>query len=320
MLVYVDDIVLTGNNESEIEKVKALMNSKYKIKDLGRLKYFLGIEVINCENGICLSQRKYCLELLNEFGLLGCKPITTPLEQNLTFKNDSSKPLEIISAYQKLIGKLIYLTLTRPDICYAVQCLSQFMHAPTQQHLIAGFRILRYLKSSPGNGLYIVKSETLNLRGYSDADWARCLMTRRSVSGYSVFLGNSLISWKSKKQSTVAKSSAEAEYRALAAVTCEIMWLMNLLSDLGVKVDLPVDVFCDSKAALQIAANPVFHERTKHFELDLHFIREKICSGVLKANKIKSEHNLADLFTKSIGSKQHAFLSSQLGMIDMLKP
>nr|XP_043629875.1 uncharacterized mitochondrial protein AtMg00810-like [Erigeron canadensis] len=210
-----------------------------------------------------MQERKYCLELLNDFGLLGCKPIATPLDINLTIKPNSSKskPLENISVYHKLIGKFIYLTLTRSDISYAVQCLSQFMHAPMVEHFQLGLRVLRYLKNSPGKGLHIQSCKSLSLKAFVDSDWARCLRTRRSITGYSVFLGNTLISWKSKKQSTVAKSSAEAEYRALATVTCEIIWLLNLLKDLGLGNHmLPVSVCSDSSSALQIAANPVFHE------------------------------------------------------------
>nr|XP_043639383.1 uncharacterized mitochondrial protein AtMg00810-like [Erigeron canadensis] len=300
LLVYVDDIVITGNCVKEIEQVKSFLSTKFKIKDLGKLKFFLGIEVLENDNGLCFSQRKYCLELLNDFGMLGCKPMHTPLEMNITVKpfTKNGKMLDNITVYQKLIGKLIYLTLTRPDISYSVQCLSQFMHAPSQEHFDLGLRILRYVKKAPGKGLFVQKGNNSLLTGYVDYDWARCVTTRKSVTSFTVYLGNTLVSWKSKKQPTVAKSSAEAEYRALAAVTCEIIWLKNLLLDFGITCSIPVNVHCDSKAAIQIAANPVFHEKTKHLEIDLYFVREKISAGLLNTVKIQSELNAADVFTK----------------------
>lgn len=322
LLVYVDDIILTGNNESELESIKAWFSSKFKLKDLGKLKYFLGIEVLYSDKGITLSQRKYCLELLDEFGMLAAKPVGNPLEQNLivtNLQNSSSDDSELVSVteYQKLIGKLIYLNLTRPDIAYTVSCLSQFMHRPLNSHLKVAMRLLRYLKQSPGKGNFFSKSESFELKGYSDSDWGKCLATRRCITGYCVYLGNSLICWKSKKQSTVSRSSAEAEFRALAALSCEIVWLNKLLKDLNIKQTLPVSMFCDSKAAILIASNPVFHERTKHFEIDLFFVREKVIAGILSVFKIHTDEQPADIFTKGLSVSQHAYLCKKLAMSDV---
>ncbi|KAK9063310.1 hypothetical protein SSX86_017180 [Deinandra increscens subsp. villosa] len=282
LLVYVDDIILTGNNITEIEYVKKALSSNFKIKDLGLLKYFLGIEVINTNGGLCLSQRKYCLELLAEYGLTASKPVNCPIEQNYvlsTLCDKNNTGLNSITGYQKLIGKLIYLSHTRPDIAYSVHFLSQFMHNPTNGHLQIALRLLRYLKKSPGMGIFIKPGSLSDVKVYTDADWAKCLKTRKSVTGFCVFLGNSLVSWKSKKQSTISRSSAEAEYRAMCAGTCEIMWLVNLLSELNITVKLPVPVMCDNTAAISISSNPVFHDRTKHFELDLYFLRDQIMKG-----------------------------------------
>ncbi|GJR84608.1 ribonuclease H-like domain-containing protein [Tanacetum coccineum] len=226
LLVYVDDIIITGNNVSEIEKFKVFLKSKFMIKDLGKLKYFLGIEIVDIGKGICLNQRKYVLDLLSDYGMLACKPAKTPLPSKLVISNKATEKdpvLDNITDYQKLMGKLIYLTNTRPYISYDVHCLSQFMHSPLKSHLKTAFQILRYLKGCPGLGIHIVKESGMSLTAFSKADWAKCVVTRKFVTGYCVFLNNSLISWKNKKQKTLSKYSTEAEYRALASVTSEII-------------------------------------------------------------------------------------------------
>ncbi|GJW19214.1 putative RNA-directed DNA polymerase [Tanacetum coccineum] len=319
LLVYVDDIIITGNDVGKIEKFKAYLNSKFKIKDLGKLKYFLGIEVIDTDKGLCLSQRKYCLDLLSDFGLLACKPSATPLEQNLVVSNEPTSTdsvIDNVTEYQKLIGKLIYLTHTRPDISYSVHCLSQFMHKPLKSHLKIAFKVLRYLKNNPGMGIHIVKQPKVSLEAFVDADWAKCVVTRKSVTGFCISLNGSLVSWKSKKQNTLSKSSAEAEYRAMASVTSEIVWILKILKDLNWEQFMPVTMYCDSQAAIKIAANPVFHERTKHLEIDLHFVREKILSGVLRTQKIGSADQTADIFTKGLNKLQHNKLVNQMGLFD----
>ncbi|KAJ0794493.1 putative RNA-directed DNA polymerase [Helianthus annuus] len=323
LLVYVDDIIVTGNSVDEIKRVKALLSDNFKIKDLGVLKYFLGLEVVYDKSGLCLNQRKYCLELLAEFGYLGCKPVGTPIELShiVNKKNiEEKEELVNITNYQKLIGKLIYLSLTRPDISYAVQYLSQFMHKPLSVHLKIALRLLRYLKLSPGKGLLFKRSDNFDLLCFADSDWAKCIDTRRSVTGFCIFLGNSLVSWKSKKQSTVSRSTGEAEYRAMCSATCELVWIVNVLSELGVSCKLPIQVFCDSSAAISIAANPVFHERTKHFEIDLYFLREKVSTGFIVTSKVDTENQLADIFTKGLSITQHSAFCEQLGMIDVFKP
>ncbi|GJT48931.1 putative RNA-directed DNA polymerase [Tanacetum coccineum] len=262
LLVYVDDLVITGNSEVEIHKFKTFLNKKFKMKDLGELKYFLGIEVLKTKTGLCLNQRKYCLELLHVFGLLACKPVLTPLPENIVLAHKETKDdkyLKNITSYQKLVV------------------------------------------------------------AYSDSDWAKCPMTRRYVSGYYVFVNKNLVSWKSKKQPTLSKSSAEAEYRAMAATTCEAMWIVKILKDLGLKDLLPVEFHCDNKAAIQIATNLVMHEKTKHFDLDVHFVREKVASGLIKTVKVDTKCQVADIFTKALGSFQHNVLVKSLRMINMFQ-
>jgi hypothetical protein len=180
--------------------------------------------------------------------------------------------------------------------------------------------VLKYLKGCPGRGLFFPRSSTLQILGFSDADWAGCKYSRRSISGQCFFLGQSLISWRTKKQPTVARSSSEAEYRALVAATCELQWLIYLLQDIRIPcTKLPV-LYCDNQSALHIAANPVFHERTKHLDIDCHIVREKLLAGVMKLLPVSSKDQLADFFTKSLLPQPFGVLLAKLGMVNIYHP
>jgi hypothetical protein len=320
VLIYVDDIIITGNDNKAIEALKSSLRTKFRIKDLGQLRYFLGVEVARSADGISISQRKYTLDILNEAGLLGAKPLSTPMEENIKLLPTAGDLLRNPSIYRRLVGKLIYLTITRPEITYSVHILSQFMQEPRKPHLDAVHHLLRYLKGAPGQGLYFPAKGDLLLTGFCDADWARCSITRRSVTGYCVFLGRALISWKTKKQTTVSRSSAESEYRAMASITCELTWLKYLLHDLQVEHSPPAKLFCDSQAALHIAANPVYHERTKHIEIDCHVVRERIQSGAITTAHVSSACQLADMFTKPLGKSSFRSLLGKLGALDIHAP
>ena len=222
ILVYVDDIIVAGNNLEQINELKKYLSDCFKLKDLGVLKYFLGIEVARSANGIFLSQRKYTLEILEDTGFLGAKPGNFPMEQNIALSENDGELIQDPSPYRRLVGRLIYLTITRPDLSYAVHVLSQFMDKPRIPHLDAAHKVLRYLKQSPGQGILLSTSSAIQLHAYCNVDWARCRDTPRSVTSYCILLGKSPISWKTKKQTTVSRSSAEAEYRSMAATCCEI--------------------------------------------------------------------------------------------------
>ncbi|CAN6717067.1 unnamed protein product [Malus baccata var. baccata] len=319
VLIYVDDLIITGDNESEIEALKRSLHCTFSIKDLGRLKYFLGIEMATSHKGLFLSQRKYAVDLLSEANLTDCKPAITPVDSKLKI-DLTGELLTNISYYQRLVGKLIYLTITRPDISHAVSLVSQFMHAPTMQHLQLVKRILRYLKGSLDRGILMSNHQSTEISAYTDADWAGSQIDRKSTTGYYTFVGGNLVTWKSKKQNVIARSSAEAEYRAMAATACELIWLKSLVSDLGFPHHAPMSLMCDNQVAMHIAANPVFHERTKHIEVDCHFIRAQVQTQVIQTQFTRSCDQLADLFTKALPSHQCQRLLSKLGSTTLHDP
>lgn len=250
LIVYVDDIIISGDDSIGIADLKCHLGHQFHTKDLGSLRYFLGIEVSRSSKGISLSQRKFVLDLLSETGLLGARPVDTPMDSTVKLDAEQGKPFHDVGRYRRLVGKLIYLTVTRPDITYAVSVVSQYMHAPRQPHFEAVCRILRYLKCAPGRGLLYRPSSTLSVIGFSDVDWAGSRSDRRSTSGYCTFVGDNLVTWRRKKQHVVARSSAEAEYRAMAHTASEMMWVRSLLVDFGISVPAPMKMFCDNQAVI----------------------------------------------------------------------
>ncbi|XP_061354779.1 uncharacterized mitochondrial protein AtMg00810-like [Gastrolobium bilobum] len=314
ILVYVDDIIIASNNSSEVQHLTDLLHNKFKLKNLADLKYFLGLEVARSRRCIFICQRQYALQILNYFGHMGCKSRSTSLEVGLKLSSDSGDFLPDPSVYRRLISRLIYLTITRPNLSYTVNLLSQFMAAPREPHLQAVHRLLGYVKSTIGQRLFYSSITSLQLNAFCDADWAACPDSRRSISGFCVFIGDSLISWKSKKQQTVSRSSTEAEYRAMAYVTCELLWLFSLFKDLCFFHHGPAHLFCDNQSALHLASHLVFHERTKHIEIDCHIVHEHILKGHLKTFPIPSSKQLADLLTIALLPSQFSALLSKLGV------
>ncbi|GJU48848.1 putative RNA-directed DNA polymerase [Tanacetum coccineum] len=283
ILIYVDDVIIVENNTKKIQQTKKELDKEFNIKNLGPLKYFLGIEVAKSSDRLVLSQRKYTLDVLKDSGMLGCRLSAFPFEQGTKLDKGEEEARVDATRYRRLVGRLLYLQATRPDITYAVNILSQFVSDPRQNHFESANRVLRYLKGTPGQG-----------RGP--------------------------ISWKTKKQSVVSRSLAEEKYRAMSFIVSEIIWVRWLLKDLQVHIVTPIQLFCDNQAARHIANNPVYHERTKHVEMDCYFIRERVDTKEIVPMAIESKIQLADLLTKGLGSEQLHFLLNKMGIKDLHAP
>ncbi|KAF5466678.1 hypothetical protein F2P56_016584 [Juglans regia] len=320
VLVYVDDILVVGNDLSQVIYFKSVIFTHFKTKDLGPLKYFIGLEVARSPSSIFLNQRKYALDILADSGLFGSRPVSFPMEQNLKLSDTDGDLLPDPGSYRRLVGRLTYLIITRPDIVFTVNILSQFMHAPRLPHMTAVTRILRYIKGTPGQGIFFSSSNDLHVRAYTDSDWASCPTTCCSTTGFFITLGSSPISWRTKKQTMVARSSTEAEYRSMAVTTCELVWLQQLFHDLSISHTDPMILYCDNQSAIHIAQNPVFHERTKHIEIDCHIVCDKFRSGLFTIAHLPSSEQIADIFTKALGSDLFYHLSRKLGITDLHAP
>lgn len=315
-LVYVDDIIVTGTHLDSIQTLIVHLQSQFALKDLGPLHYFLGIEVSSHNNGLHLCQAKYINDLISRAHMQDAHPYPSPMASNLTLSKHDGDPCSDPHLYRSIVGALQYATLTRPDIAYSVNKVSQYMHSPTTSHWAAVKRILRYLKGSSHLGLSITPSSSLNLHAYCDADWAGCPDDRRSTSGYCIYLGSNLISWSSKKQPTVSRSSTEAEYRSLANTGAELIWVQYLLTELQVSLHSAPTLWCDNIGATFLASNPMFHARTKHVELDYHFIRERIMSHQLQVQFICSKDQIADIMTKPLTTPRFLLLRPKLTVVD----
>ncbi|PKU59087.1 Retrovirus-related Pol polyprotein from transposon TNT 1-94 [Dendrobium catenatum] len=297
ILIYVDDFLVTGNDPTTIQILLQQLRSQFALKQLGNISLFLGIQVLQSTNGYFLSQQHYATKLLIDAGFENSKSAPTPIAPSPTKLGQTTQPFPDPTLYRRLAGSLQYLTITRPDIAFATNRVCHHMQNPTEQNYKDLKRILRYINGTLSHGLPISPG-SLELHSYSDADWASDSSDRKSISGFCTFLGPNLISWTVKKQATVAKSSTEAEYRSLSAANSEVVWLRRLAAELHLPQPNPTTIHCDNTSAIAIAKNPVFHARTKHIEIDYHFIRQQISAGDIKLVHISSKDQVADIFTK----------------------
>lgn len=313
--IYVDDIIFGSTNVSLCEEFSKCMHSEFEMSMMGELNYFLGLQIKQTKEGIFINQAKYVKDLLKKFDFEGMKPLSTPMSSSIKIDKDENGKAVDITKYRGMIGSLLYLTASRPDIMYSVCLCARYQSNPKESHLNAVKRIFRYLSGTKNLGLWYPKGTHIDLFSYTDADWAGCTIDRKSTSGTCHFLGFALVSWFSKKQNSVALSTAEAEYISAASCCAQVLWMKQTLLDLGLSYD-HVPIMCDNTSAINLSKNPVLHSRTKHIEIRHHFLRDHVQKGDITLEFISTNHQIADILTKPLALERFASLRRGLGLLD----
>ena len=312
ILIYVDDILILGPSSSKIDALVKSLSEHFTLRDLGTASNFLGVEFRPCTDGFFLTQSHYTASILKKWHMDLCKPLATPIPIGNPISK--SNPCDTPALYGSIVGVLQYLNMTRPDIAFAVNYACRSMHSPQSADWVRLKHLLRYLKGTIDYGLHIKQDSDLSLTAYSDADWAGNSLDRRSTGGFLVYLGSNLISWSSKKQPTVARSSTEAEYKAVANAASELLWIKSLLRELRISLPAPI-LWCDNIGATYLSANPVFHARMKHIEIDFHFVREQVAARQLRVSIISSQDQTTDLLTKALPKPRFQLLRTKLNVL-----
>ncbi|WJZ81440.1 hypothetical protein VitviT2T_001283 [Vitis vinifera] len=312
--IYVDDIIFGATNVSLCEEFSKCMHSEFEMSMMGELNFFLRLQIKQLKEGTFINQAKYIRDLLKRFNMEEAKTMKTLMSSSIKLDKDEKGKSIDSTMYRGMIGSLLYLTASRPDIMYSVCLCAKFQSCPKESHLSVVKRILRYLKGTMNIGLLYPKGDNFELIGYSDADFAGCKVERKSTSDTCHFLGHSLVSWHSKKQNSVALSTAEAEYIAAGLCCAQILWMKQTFNDFNLSFE-HVPIKCDNSSAINISKNLVQHSRTKHIEIRHHFLKDHAQKGDITLEFVSTKDQLADIFTKPLSEEQFVDIRRQLGVI-----
>ncbi|KAJ9536732.1 hypothetical protein OSB04_un000117 [Centaurea solstitialis] len=305
--VYVDDIIFGSTSKDLCKKFETIMTQEFKMSMMGEINFFLGLQVKQFTDGIFINQSKYIFDLLKKYDMSSCNSIGTPMATGNKIGPDHEGKDVDLRTYRGMVGSLMYLTASRPDIMFATCVCARYQAKPKESHLAAVKRIFRYLKGTPYYGLWYPKGLGFELLAYSDADYGGCNMDRKSTSGHIQLLGNKLVSWASKKQQCVSTSTAESEYVAAASCCSQVLWMQTQLRDYGFMYK-KIPIYCDSKSAIAISANPVQHSKTKHIDIRYHFLKDNVEKENIELYFVNTEYQLADFFFFFLNGKPGNFI------------
>lgn len=298
--LYVDDLIYTGNLVTMLERFKKSMMNEFSMTDLGGMKYFLGVEVIQGEQGIFINQQKYAEEILERYGMESCNSVRNPIVPGHKLTRPGAGENVDPTTFKQLVGSLRYLIVTRPDLIYSVNLVSRYMEQPNEQHMLAAKRILRYVRGTTELGIQYKRQGEKKLVGFVDIDYAGDSDDRKGTSGYVFMLGGGVVSWASKKQPIVTLSTTEAEFVSAAFGACQAVWLRNVLEEMGSSQEDGTVLFCDNSSTIKLSKNPVLHGRSKHIHVRFHFLRELVKDGVIGLNYCTTQDQLSDVMTKAV--------------------
>ncbi|GJT53025.1 retrovirus-related pol polyprotein from transposon TNT 1-94 [Tanacetum coccineum] len=313
--IYVDDIIFGSTCQDMCDEFAKIMHDEFEMSMMGELNFFLGLQIKQMEDGIFFNQSKYIKEMLKKFGLEDSKPMKTPMSSDTKLTKDEECESVDSTKYRGMIGSLLYLTASRPDIMFSVCLCARFQEAPKTSHLEAVKRIFRYIKGTTHLGLWYPKGTGIETVVYADSDHAGDYVDRKSTSGICTFVGCCLTSWFSKKQTALAISTTEAEYVSAGKACQQALWMKQALIDYDVRLD-DVPIMCDNKGAIDLSKNPVQHSRTKHIEIRHHFLRDNVQKGHISIEKVSSVDNIADILTKPLKRESFNYLRLGLGMME----
>jgi len=311
--LYVDDLLYVGNDEEMCAKFKKSMKEEFEMLDLGKMRYFLGVEISQNRDGIGLSQQKYVREVLERFNMKDCNSVKNPIVPGTVLSREGEVSVNP-TLYKQLVGSLMYVTVTRPDIMYVVGLISRYMTDPKEEHMQIAKRVLRYLKGTLNFGLWYRKVDKLKLTAYTDSDYARDVDDRKSVSGYMFMINDAAVNWSLKKQGIVTLSSTEAEYVVATASACHCVWIKEVLRQIGVEDCDCVNIYCDNSSTIKLSKNPVMHRRTKHIDVRYHYLRDLSSQGKVRLVFCGTLEQVADIMTKPIKLYQFVKLRKLLGV------
>ncbi|KAJ9559214.1 hypothetical protein OSB04_013828 [Centaurea solstitialis] len=311
--IYVDDLIYTGDDVVMMQEFKESMQKEFEMSDLGKMRFFLGIEVLQTAQGIHISQQKYAIEILRRFDMEDCNAVINPIVPGCKLKSDEGERFDE-TLFKQIVGSLMYITTTRPDIQFVVNLISRFMAKPTEVHYLAAKRVLRYLKGTTDFGIWYKSGGEGSLEVFTDSDFAGDIDSRKSTSGYVFLWNNGAITWSSKKQDIVALSSTEAEYVAAAICACQVIWVRGVLEELGLEINKSTVIKCDNTSTIKLSKNPVFHGRCKHIGVRFHFLRDLVKDEVVQLEHCGSSEQVADILTKPLNREVFLKLREKLGV------